>query len=249
MPDMFEPPVRTTLAANADNIGDSASRLLGGDVRAVLFDLDGTLADTAPDLVAAVNKVRTDRGLPPGPYETLRLQASHGARGLIGSAFGVTPDDAAFPALRDAFLANYEAALCVQSRLFDGVPELLAALTENGIPWGIVTNKAAWLTNPLVKLIGLSETAACVVSGDTTPHSKPHPAPLLYAAECIGIAPAHIVYVGDDLRDIQAGKAAGMATIAAAYGYCGDTLAPAEWQADAVVERAGAIAPLVMSRA
>ncbi|WP_174966643.1 HAD-IA family hydrolase [Pandoraea cepalis] len=222
------------------------AQLLNGNVHAVLFDLDGTLADTALDLVAAVNKVRTDRGLPPGPYETLRLQASHGARGLIGSAFGVAPEDAAFPSLRDAFLANYEAALCVQSRLFDGIPALLEALAARGMPWGIVTNKAARLTDPLVKLLGLAEGAACVVSGDTTPHSKPHPAPLLYAAECMGITPGRIVYVGDDLRDIQAGKAAGMATVAAAYGYCGDSLAPAEWQADAVVEHAGAIAPLVM---
>ncbi len=241
MPDMFEPPARvpaTPFAADA--------QLLNGNVHAVLFDLDGTLADTALDLVAAVNKVRTDRGLPPGPYETLRLQASHGARGLIGSAFGVAPEDAAFPSLRDAFLANYEAALCVQSRLFDGIPALLEALAARGMPWGIVTNKAARLTDPLVKLLGLAEGAACVVSGDTTPHSKPHPAPLLYAAECMGIAPGRIVYVGDDLRDIQAGKAAGMATVAAAYGYCGESLAPAEWQADAVVEHAGAIAPLVM---
>lgn len=245
MPDMFEPPVRVSTSSP----DSTASTLLHGDIRAVLFDLDGTLADTAPDLVAAVNKVRTDRGLPPGPYETLRLQASHGARGLIGSAFGVTPDDAAFPALRDAFLANYEAALCVHSHLFDGIPALLAALTERGMPWGIVTNKAARLTNPLVKLLGLDNGAACVVSGDTTPHSKPHPAPLLYAAECIGIAPANIVYVGDDLRDVQAGKAASMATVAAAYGYCGDSLAPAQWHADAVVEHAGAIAPLVMSPA
>lgn len=238
---MFAPPV----LVSASSYGTSA-RLLDGDVRAVLFDLDGTLADTAPDLVAAVNKVRIDRGMPPGPYETLRLQASHGARGLIGSAFGVAPEDAAFASLRDAFLANYEAALCVRSQLFDGIPALLAALAERGLPWGIVTNKAARLTDPLVKLLGLADDAACVVSGDTTPHSKPHPAPLLYAAECIGIAPARIVYVGDDLRDIQAGKAAGMATVAAAYGYCGDSLAPAQWQADAVVERAGAIAPLVM---
>jgi len=241
MPDMFEPPARVP----ATPFGADA-QLLNGNVRAVLFDLDGTLADTALDLVAAVNKVRTDRGLAPGPYETLRLQASHGARGLIGSAFGVAPEDAAFPSLRDAFLANYEAALCVQSRLFDGIPALLEALAARGMPWGIVTNKAARLTDPLVKLLGLAEGAACVVSGDTTPHSKPHPAPLLYAAECMGIAPGRIVYVGDDLRDIQAGKAAGMATVAAAYGYCGDSLTPAEWQADAVVEHAGAIAPLVM---
>ncbi|VVD95816.1 Phosphoglycolate phosphatase [Pandoraea soli] len=241
MPDMFEPPARVP----ATPVGADA-QLLNGNVRAVLFDLDGTLADTALDLVAAVNKVRTDRGLAPGPFETLRLQASHGARGLIGSAFGVAPEDAAFPSLRDAFLANYEAALCVQSRLFDGIPALLEALAARGMPWGIVTNKAARLTDPLVELLGLAEGAACVVSGDTTPHSKPHPAPLLYAAERIGIAPGRIVYVGDDLRDIQAGKAAGMATVAAAYGYCGDSLAPAEWQADAVVEHAGAIAPLVM---
>ncbi|WP_286798771.1 HAD-IA family hydrolase [Pandoraea sp. 64-18] len=238
---MFEPPARVP----ATPFGADA-QLLNGNVRAVLFDLDGTLADTALDLVAAVNKVRTDRGLAPGPYETLRLQASHGARGLIGSAFGVAPEDAAFPSLRDAFLANYEAALCVRSRLFDGIPALLEALAARGMPWGIVTNKAARLTDPLVKLLGLAEGAACVVSGDTTPHSKPHPAPLLYAAECMGIAPGRIVYVGDDLRDIQAGKAAGMATVAAAYGYCGDSLTPAEWQADAVVEHAGAIAPLVM---
>lgn len=241
MPDMFEPPARVPTYSTG-----TALRLLNGNVRAVLFDLDGTLADTAPDLVAAVNKVRTDRGLPPGAYETLRLQASHGARGLIGSAFGVGPDDAAFPSLRDAFLANYEAALCVESELFDGIPALLAALAERAVPWGIVTNKATRLTNPLVRLLGLADGAACVVSGDTTPHSKPHPAPLLYAAECIGVSPAQVVYVGDDLRDIQAGKAAGMATVAAAYGYCGDSLAPAQWQADAVVERAGAIAPLVM---
>lgn len=241
MPDMFEPPARVP----ATPVGADA-QLLNGNVRAVLFDLDGTLADTALDLVAAVNKVRTDRGLAPGPFETLRLQASHGARGLIGSAFGVAPEDAAFPSLRDAFLANYEAALCVQSRLFDGIPALLEALAARGMPWGIVTNKAARLTDPLVELLGLAEGAACVVSGDTTPHSKPHPAPLLYAAERIGIAPGRIVYVGDDLRDIQAGKAAGMATVAAAYGYCGESLAPAEWQADAVVEHAGAIAPLVM---
>lgn len=236
------------MSANAP-LSRPAGSPLPDDIRAVLFDLDGTLADTAPDLVAAVNKVRTDRGLAPGPYETLRLQASHGARGLIGSAFGVAPDDAAFPALRDAFLANYEAALCVHSRLFDGIPALLATLEARGIPWGIVTNKAARLTNPLVKLLDLNTRAACVVSGDTTPHSKPHPAPLLFAAERIGIAPAHIVYVGDDLRDIQAGKAAGMSTIAAAYGYCGDAVAPTQWQADVVADNAGAIAPWVMPAA
>ncbi|GAB3630262.1 Phosphoglycolate phosphatase [Pandoraea terrae] len=237
MPDTFAQPL------NGHAVDTPA---LAGDIRAVLFDLDGTLADTAPDLVAAVNKVRTDQGLEPGPYETLRLQASHGARGLIGAAYGIGPDDARFAPLRDAFLANYEAALCVHSRLFDGVPELLARLTAQGVPWGIVTNKATRLTLPLVKLLGLADRAGCVVCGDTTPHSKPHPAPLLFAAERLGLAPEHIVYVGDDLRDVQAGKAAGMPTIAAAYGYCGDAVSPADWQADATVARASAIAPLVL---
>ncbi|TAL52995.1 phosphoglycolate phosphatase [Pandoraea sp.] len=207
-------------------------------IHAVLFDLDGTLADTAPDLVAAINRMRLARAMPALPYEPLRLLASHGARGLVGAAFDRRPGDDEYEPLKQEFLANYAAALCVDTRLFDGIPTVLEALERRGMPWGIVTNKITWLTTPLVRQLGLSEKAACVVCGDTTPHSKPHPAPLLFAAEKIGILPQHIVYVGDDLRDVQAGKAAGMPTVAAAYGYCGDGLAPAEWQADALVNAA-----------
>lgn len=202
--------------------------------RAVLFDLDGTLADTAPDLVAAVNLLRTARGLAPADYELLRPYASAGARGLIGAAFGLQPGDADYEALRVAFLENYTSAIAAKTRLFEGIPELLDALTVSNIPWGIVTNKAARLTELLVPKIGLAH-AACVISGDTTPHAKPHPAPLQEAARRIGISPEECWYVGDDLRDIEAGRAAGMTTIAAAWGYCGET-APATWNSDWLME-------------
>jgi len=209
---------------------------LATTTRAVLFDLDGTLADTAPDLAAAANTMRLKRALPALPLETLRPLASAGARGLLGEAFGLTPDDPAYPAMRDEFLANYSADICAASTLFDGIAPLLAELDRRQIRWGIVTNKVTWLTEPLVALLGLAETSACVVCGDTTPHSKPHPAPLLHAARAMGIAPEAIVYVGDDLRDIQAGQAAGMRTIAAAYGYCGHALPANEWGADYLVD-------------
>lgn len=214
----------------------AASAILASATRAVLFDLDGTLADTAPDLGAAANAMRVARGLAPLPLDTLRPLASAGARGLIGAAFGVTPEDPAYPALRDEFIANYEADICAATTLFDGIPALLAALSARKIPWGIVTNKITRLTEPLVALLGLAESTGCIVCGDTTPHAKPHPAPLLYAAHAIGMAPTAVAYVGDDLRDIQAGQAAGMHTIAAAYGYCGNALAPSDWGADHIVD-------------
>jgi 2-phosphoglycolate phosphatase len=202
--------------------------------RAILFDLDGTLADTAPDLAGAMNRLRIERGLPPTPYEQLRPVASAGARGLIGAAFGLKAGDEGYEELRVAFLDNYAGALAVESRLFDGVPALLGTLLDHGLVWGIVTNKAARFTDPLVPQIGLGE-ARCVVSGDTTPHSKPHPEPLLEAARRLGLAPQECWYVGDDLRDIQAGHAAGMTTIAAAWGYCGN-VEPMIWGADAIAE-------------
>lgn len=198
---------------------------------AVLFDLDGTLADTAPDLAAAVTKMQRARALPETPLASLRPLASAGARGLLAGAFGIAPDSPGYDAMRDEFIANYATDLCVHTTLFAGIDTLLADLDARGVRWGIVTNKAARLTDPLVALLGLAARAGCVVSGDTTPHSKPHPAPLLHAAQQLQIEPARIVYVGDDLRDIQAGRAAGMATIAAAYGYCGDNVAPEDWQA------------------
>jgi phosphoglycolate phosphatase len=202
--------------------------------QAILFDLDGTLADTAPDLAQALNKLRLERGLEPAPYESLRPYASAGARGLIGAGLGLTPEADEYEALRIAFLNNYEAAMAVHSRLFDGVPDLLAQLDRSGIAWGIVTNKAMRFTNPLVPMIGLGH-AACVVSGDTTPHAKPHPAPLLEAAHRLGKAPEQCWYVGDDMRDIQAGRAAGMLTIAAAWGYCGSD-GPTQWNAHAIAQ-------------
>lgn len=202
--------------------------------RAVLFDLDGTLADTAPDLAGAVNLLRTARGLAPTDYALLRPVASAGARGLIGAAFGITPQDEEYAALRDSFLENYANNIAVHSRLFDDVPALLEGLEKADIVWGIVTNKVMYLTEKLVPQIGLGH-AACVVCGDTTPHPKPHPAPLIEAANRIGIAPEQCWYVGDDLRDIQAGQAAGMFTVAAGWGYCGETPAVA-WGADLTID-------------
>lgn len=200
--------------------------------RAVLFDLDGTLADTAPDLAAAVNQARKARGLAPAPYEILRPVASAGARGLIGAAFDLKPDDGGYDELRLEFLRNYENAIAVESRLFDGIPALLTALESHGLRWGIVTNKASRFTGLLVPQIGLG-AAQCLVSGDTTPYSKPHPAPLLEASRRLGVSSEECWYVGDDLRDIEAGRAAGMTTIAAAWGYCGNT-EPVGWNADAL---------------
>ncbi|HZW13956.1 MAG TPA: HAD-IA family hydrolase [Noviherbaspirillum sp.] len=201
--------------------------------RAVLFDLDGTLADTAPDLAAAINSVRVARGLAPTPYELLRPVASAGARGLIGVAFGLKPEDAGFNDLRTTFLDNYEAAIAVGTTLFEGVTAMLASLEERNIRWGIVTNKPARFTDQLVPQIGL-EKAQCVISGDTTAHAKPHPAPLLEAVSRLSLRPQDCWYVGDDLRDIQAGHAAEMATIAAAWGYCGH-VEPSGWGADALI--------------
>lgn len=212
---------------------------------AVFFDLDGTLADTAPDLAAAANRLVVEYGMSPVAYEKLRPVASHGARGLIGAAFGKRPEDPEFPGLRDTFLDYYEADIAVHTRLFDGMDEVLARLEANGIRWGIVTNKIARFTVPLVKAIGLAPRASAVVSGDTTPHAKPHPAPLLRAAELSGVAPNRCAYVGDDLRDIQAGKAAGMITISAAYGYCGEDEPPETWGADYLIRHPSELLPIL----
>ncbi|CAN5320853.1 phosphoglycolate phosphatase [soil metagenome] len=211
--------------------------------RGILFDLDGTLADTAPDLAAAINLIRTGRGLAPTPYELLRPTASAGARGLIGVAFGLKPDDGEYEELRIAFLHNYAEAIAVKSRLFDGVSPLLNGLSARGIQWGIVTNKAARFTDSLVPQIGLQD-ASCVISGDTTPHAKPHPAPLLEGARRLGLAPGECWYVGDDLRDIQAGRDAGMVTVAACWGYCGST-EPESWGADFLVSSPTALLTLL----
>ncbi len=207
--------------------------------KAVLFDLDGTLADTAPDLAFAVHKMRADRGLAPTPFELLRPLASAGARGLIGAAFGIGPADEAFDALRTEFLANYAAHIADATVLFDGIDALLSSIDARGLRWGIVTNKPALYTDALLPLIGLQH-AACSISGDTTAHAKPHPEPLLEAARRLQLHPAECWYVGDDLRDIQAGKAAGMATIAAGWGYCG-LIEPQAWDTDQIAAQPGDI--------
>lgn len=200
--------------------------------RALLFDLDGTLADTAPDLAAAVNLLRTARGMLPTPYDELRPVASAGARGLIGVAFGIKPIDPDYDALRVGFLDHYAAQIADNTTLFEGITALLLHLQEQGLQWGIVTNKPARFTDALVPQIGLGH-AGCVVSGDTTAHAKPHPEPLLEAARRLNLAPQECWYVGDDLRDIEAGRAAGMPTVAAAWGYCGNS-EPLTWNADAI---------------
>ncbi len=211
--------------------------------RAILFDLDGTLADTAPDLAAAVNFLRTERGLAPTPYSVLRPTASAGARGMIGAAFGLTPADDGYEELRVQWFDRYQSAMAVHSTLFGGVPELLAAITAAGMAWGIVTNKPARFTDPLIPQIGLTH-AGCIVSGDTTGHAKPHPAPLLEGARRLGIAAEHCWYVGDDLRDIEAGRAAGMVTVACAWGYCG-AHEPTGWGADLLLDTPGDLLDVV----
>ena len=202
--------------------------------RAVLFDFDGTLADTAADLARAVNRLRVARGLAELPLEALRPHASGGARGLIGAALGIEPGHAEFQALREAFLEHYESEICVDTRLFPGMLDLLSALEAQHLLWGIVTNKSTRLTSLLVRALGLEARVACVVCGDTTPNLKPNPASLLHAAGGLALEPRECVYLGDDLRDIQAARAAGMRCIAVGWGY-GAGLA--SWNADAVIAR------------
>jgi N-acetyl-D-muramate 6-phosphate phosphatase len=202
--------------------------------KAVLFDFDGTLADTAADLSRAVNRLRAARGLDEMPLEALRPYASSGARGLIAAGLGIAQDHAEYAPLREAFLDHYENEICIETRLFPGMLELLSALEARRLPWGIVTNKSARYTHPLVRELGLDARVACVVCGDTTPHLKPNPASLLHAAGVLALAPRDCIYLGDDLRDIQAARSAGMRAVAVAWGY-GSGIH--EWNADAVVER------------
>jgi phosphoglycolate phosphatase len=210
-------------------------------VDAVLFDLDGTLADTAPDLAAALNRVRVDRGLAPVPAARLRSSSSAGARGLIGTGMGIAPDHPDYGALRDAFLGHYESALCVDTTLFADVDAMLGAIESRALRWGIVTNKATRYTMPLLDLLGLGGRAGVVVCGDTTPHTKPHPAPLLAAATGLAVLPSRCVYVGDAERDVAAGVAAGMRTIVARYGYIDAGEDPESWPADGAIDDPGAL--------
>lgn len=203
--------------------------------KAVLFDLDGTLIDSAPDLGAAVDKMRVERGLPSLPLARYRPMVGAGARGMLGEAFGISPDHPDFSAMREEFFQNYQARLLEQTLPFDGVAQLIDGLASLGLPWGVVTNKSTRFSEPLTRGMSLFSTARTVVSGDTTPHAKPHPAPLLEAAERLGIAPNDCIYVGDDERDILAGHAAGMGTVAAVYGYLGLAQDPLDWGAHAII--------------
>jgi len=204
--------------------------------QAVLFDLDGTFADTALDLALAVNQMREECGLAPLPIGLTRPHTSSGARGLIHVAFGLGPEDDAYPALRERFLDLYGENVCVNTRPFEGIPELLNALEARRIPWGIVTNKASRFTDPLMRELGLHARAACIVSGDTTGKIKPAPDSLLYAAKALNLRPSACLYVGDDLRDVQAARAAGTGVLAVAYGYLGAEGDPHAWRADAVID-------------
>lgn len=201
-------------------------------IQAVLFDLDGTLIDSAPDLGAAADKLRTDQGLTSLPIELYRPMAGAGARGMLKVAFDMEPSHPDYERLREAFFRNYEAAMTVRTYAFEGVAELIQTLHTKALRWGVVTNKMARFTDPLTQAMPLFESASVVISGDTTLHAKPHPEPLLEAARRLGLPPAHCLYVGDDERDIVAGKAAGMPTVAATYGYLGEKADVSTWQAD-----------------
>jgi phosphoglycolate phosphatase len=214
-------------------------------VQAVLFDLDGTLIDSAPDLAAAADAMRVARGLPPLPLAQYRPMAGAGARGLLAVAFGMTPEHVDYGTLREEFFCNYERSLTRRTQIFDGVPELLESFASQGVKWGVVTNKSERFTLPLTGSMALFATAGAIVSGDTTPHAKPHPAPLLEAARRMGVDASRCVYVGDDERDIVAGLAAGMATVAVTYGYLGAQADTSRWGANATINCVNELLPLL----
>lgn len=204
-------------------------------IQAILFDLDGTVADTAPDLAYAANSLRLADGVPPLPVEILRPLASQGARGLLREAVGLTPDDPGFEHARLRFLSFYEHNLCVHTKLFPGIPRLLEGIEARGLPWGIVTNKVEFFALPLMNQLGLGQRCAITVGGDTTANPKPAPDPLLHAAQALHVTPAACLYVGDDLRDIQAAHAAGMTSVAVRWGYLGDGPPIERWNAHHIV--------------
>lgn len=206
-----------------------------GRPAALLFDLDGTLIDSAPDLAGAANEQREAHGLPALPHEPLRRMVGSGARGMIGVAFGLAPGAEGYDALREDFLRRYRQRLLRETAVFDEMRTVLDHLDALPMPWGIVTNKALDMAEPIAQGLGLHRRAAVLIGGDSTPHTKPHPEPLLEAARRMGLEPRECVYVGDDPRDVRAGRAAGMRTLAAAWGYLGDTEPVERWGADQVL--------------
>ena len=226
----------------------TAARLVARP-RAVLFDLDGTLIDSAPDLAGACNEMRAERGLAPLPFPELRRMVGSGARGMVGVAFGLAPGDVGYESLRDEFLSRYEARMTRETRVFEAMVPVLAWLAEQQIRWGIVTNKATRFAAPLIASLGLAEQASTLVCGDTVAHAKPHPAPLLEAAARLQLAPTECVYVGDDRRDVDAGRAAAMATVVATWGYLGAGDAPEAWGADHLIAHPGELPALIGERA
>jgi phosphoglycolate phosphatase len=207
----------------------------------VLFDLDGTLIDSAPDLAGAANDLRGEHGLEPLPLETLRPMVGAGARGMLGLAFDVAPGHSRFDELRTRFLERYESRMLVLTKVFDELGPVLARLDQAGLRWGIVTNKAMRFAGPITAGLQLDQRAAVVIGGDSTPFAKPHPEPLLEAARRVGVDPRHCAYVGDDLRDMVAGRAAGMTTAAAAWGYLGQGEPIENWGADIVLREPAAL--------
>ncbi|MBA3772069.1 MAG: HAD-IA family hydrolase [Ramlibacter sp.] len=218
------------------------------DIRAVLFDLDGTLIDSAPDLGMAADRMRTYRGLPSLPLERYRPMAGAGARGMLGVAFGITPEHPDYESLREEFFQNYENCMTQRTFAFEGIAELISQLLGRGLSWGVVTNKSMRFTQPLTQRMSLFATASTVVGGDSTPHAKPHPAPLLEAARQLRVEPIQCVYVGDDQRDVAAGLAAGMGTVAATYGYLGGSADTMEWGAHAQIHSPLELLALLKSR-
>lgn len=212
---------------------------------ALLFDLDGTFADTAPDLAAALNRLRADLDLAPLPLAQLRSYTSQGVRGMLGAGLAMRPGDATYDEFYERYLRFYSEAICVHTTLFPGIDALVSDLEARGVPWGIVTNKTQRFTLPLLEQLGYAKRAACIVSGDSAPRPKPAPDPMLLACRLIERLPASCIYVGDDLRDVQAGHAAGMKTIAVRYGYLGDGVSIEAWGADHLVDHASEIAALI----
>lgn len=221
---------------------------MSAQVQAILFDLDGTLLDTAPDLANALNAVLQANGKPALPYEKIRPVVSHGGAALIKLGFALDPGHKNFEALRKQLLDYYLAHIADETRLFPGMEKVLDSIEQRGLRWGVVTNKPGWLTEPLMDALNLSQRAAGIVSGDTLKERKPHPAPLLHACKIIACNPERSLYIGDAQRDIEAGKNAGMITLVAMFGYLMETDDPAEWCADALIETPEEILPWIRQR-